>query len=59
MLFEKVGDRTAHVRFAKTPLASLLGRHKVGQYVFVNFPELSLNEWHVSVHAFVLIYIFC
>ena len=46
--FEKAGDRTAHVQFAKTPLSKLLGRHKVGQYVFVNFPELALNEWHVS-----------
>ena len=45
-MMEKVGDNTAHVQFTKTPIATLLGRHKVGQYVFVNFPELSLNEWH-------------
>lgn len=45
-VMEKVGDNTAHVQFTKTPIATLLGRHKVGQYVFVNFPELSLNEWH-------------
>jgi predicted ferric reductase len=44
--FEKVGERTAHVQFHKTPLMNLLGRYKVGQYVFVNFPELSLHEWH-------------
>lgn len=44
--FEKVGERTAHVQFQKTPLMNLLGRYKVGQYVFVNFPELSLHEWH-------------
>jgi predicted ferric reductase len=44
--FEKVGDRTAHVQFKKTPLVKLLGRYKVGQYVFVNFPELSIHEWH-------------
>ena len=25
---------------------NLLGRYKVGQYVFVNFPELSISEWH-------------
>jgi respiratory burst oxidase len=23
-----------------------MGRHKVGQYMFVNFPEISLTEWH-------------
>mmetsp|Transcript_20159 Transcript_20159/g.43790 ORF Transcript_20159/g.43790 Transcript_20159/m.43790 type:complete len:817 (+) Transcript_20159:888-3338(+) len=45
-VFEKVDDRTVHVQFAKTSLSSLLGRHKVGQYVFVNFPSLSLLEWH-------------
>ncbi|KAL7502826.1 hypothetical protein ACHAXN_001326, partial [Cyclotella atomus] len=44
--FEKVGERTAHVQFKKTPLNVLLGRYKVGQYIFVNFPELSLTEWH-------------
>ena len=44
--FEKVGDRTAHVQFKKTPLVNLLGKYKVGQYVFVNFPELSIHEWH-------------
>jgi len=50
-LLEKVDERTAHVRFAKDTLSSLLGRHKVGQYVFVNFPSLSLQEWHVSSHT--------
>jgi len=45
-LIEKVDERTAHVRFAKGTLSSLLGRHQVGQYVFVNFPSLSLKEWH-------------
>eukprot|EP00804_Cyclotella_cryptica_P026232 CCRYP_009796-RC/>CCRYP_009796-RC protein AED:0.05 eAED:0.05 QI:1240/1/1/1/0.85/0.75/8/145/833 len=45
-IFEKAGERTAHVQFHKTPLMNLLGRYKVGQYVFVNFPELSLHEWH-------------
>lgn len=47
-VFKKVDDRTAHVQFEKPRLSSLLGRHKVGQYVFVNFPSLSLQEWHVS-----------
>lgn len=45
-LFEKVDERTAHVRFPKAPLSSFLGRHQVGQYVFVNFPSISLQEWH-------------
>ena len=44
--FEKVGERTALVQFKKTPLMKLLGRYKVGQYCFVNFPELSIHEWH-------------
>jgi predicted ferric reductase len=44
--FENLDDRTARVRFAKTQLSSLLCRHQVGQYVFVNFPSLSLQEWH-------------
>lgn len=51
IIFEKVGDRTARVKYDRTPLANLLARQKVGQYVFVNFPELSLNEWHVSYAA--------
>jgi len=40
------GDRTAQVRWPKNPLTRLMGKHRVGQYVFVNFPELSLTEWH-------------
>ena len=50
-LFEKVDERTAHIRFAKAPLSSFLGRHQVGQYVFVNFPSISLQEWHVRSHS--------
>ncbi|KAL7532574.1 hypothetical protein ACHAXR_009381 [Thalassiosira sp. AJA248-18] len=47
LCIEKVGSRgTALVRVGKTPLNRILGRYKVGQYVFVNFPELSLTEWH-------------
>ena len=42
------GGKTTFVRISKTPLNQLLGRHKVGQWVVVNFPELSLTEWHVS-----------
>eukprot|EP00038_Savillea_parva_P004495 m.138613 g.138613 ORF g.138613 m.138613 type:complete len:1032 (-) comp11487_c0_seq1:152-3247(-) len=45
-LFWNRGDRTAQVRFPKNALNRLMGRHKVGQYVFLNFPELSLTEWH-------------
>ena len=40
------GDTIAQVRFPKNFLTALLGKHKVGQYYFVNFPELSLTEWH-------------
>lgn len=45
-VFKKADERTTHVQFAKTSLSSLLGKHRVGQYVFVNFPSLSLKEWH-------------
>jgi len=34
------------VRFHKNPIANALGKYQVGQYMFVNFPELSLHEWH-------------
>jgi hypothetical protein len=42
------GGKTTYVRISKTPLNRLLGRNTVGQWVVVNFPELSLTEWHVS-----------
>jgi hypothetical protein len=42
------GGKTTFVRISKTPLNQLLGRNTVGQWVVVNFPELSLTEWHVS-----------
>ena len=50
MRIEPVGERgkTTFVRVGKTPLNQLLGRNTVGQWVVVNFPELSLTEWHVS-----------
>ncbi len=32
--------------FPKNPLTRLMGMHKVGQYYFVNFPALSMTEWH-------------
>ena len=34
------------VRFRKNPLTKLFDMHRVGQYYFVNFPALSLHEWH-------------
>lgn len=34
------------VRFPKNPLTRLFDMHQVGQYYFVNFPALSLTEWH-------------
>jgi hypothetical protein len=46
LLFRNRGDGIAQVRFPKNPFAELAGVHRVGQYMFVNFPELSLLEWH-------------
>jgi predicted ferric reductase len=45
-LFVNRGDDIAHIRFKKNALTNALGMHKVGQYYFVNFPGLSLLEWH-------------
>ena len=42
LLFRKKSDDICQVRFNKNPLS----RHKVGQYYFVNFPYISLTEWH-------------
>jgi predicted ferric reductase len=44
--FRNKGDGIAQVRFRKSRITQLLGMHKVGQYYFVNFPKLSLTEWH-------------
>lgn len=41
----KRGD-IVQVRFPKHPLARKMQLYKVGQYVFLNFPQLSLMEWH-------------
>jgi ferredoxin-NADP reductase len=46
IIFRNKGDSIAQVRFPKNPITSMLGLHKVGQYYFVNFPRLSLTEWH-------------
>lgn len=46
LMYRNRGERTAQVRWPKNPLTRLMGKHKVGQYVFLNFPELSLTEWH-------------
>lgn len=50
-VFEKVDDRIVHCQIPKSSISSLLGTHDVGQYIFVNFPSLSLQEWHVSFQA--------
>ncbi|KAL7550381.1 hypothetical protein ACHAWF_014524 [Thalassiosira exigua] len=44
--FDKVDERTLRVQFAKAPLSITLGMHKCGQYVFINFPSISWQEWH-------------
>jgi len=46
LVFRNSGDNIAQVQFPKNVIAKMLGRYKVGQYMFVNFPELSLHEWH-------------
>ncbi len=38
------GGKTTFVRISKTPLNQLLGRNTVGQWVVVNFPELTLTK---------------
>lgn len=45
-VFVNKGEFIACVKFPKNPMTSALGMHKVGQYFFVNFPQLSLTEWH-------------
>ena len=46
LTFANKGDAVAHVRFRRNPLVRLLGLSQVGQYYFVNFPEISYTEWH-------------
>lgn len=40
------GDALAQLRIAKNPITQSLGLHKTGQYFFINFPGISLLEWH-------------
>jgi len=40
------GPELTVLRAVKNPLTEYLGMHKVGQYYFVNFPSISLTEWH-------------
>jgi predicted ferric reductase len=45
-VFRNRGETTAQVQFPKHYWSKKAGQYKIGQYVFVNFPELSLHEWH-------------
>jgi len=40
-------DNVVQVRVSKNGLSKALGMYRAGQYVFVNFPSLSLLEWHL------------
>jgi len=46
-LFQEKSSGLVQVRFIK-PFEMMLGRkiNKVGQYIFVNFPAISIAEWH-------------
>jgi NAD(P)H-flavin reductase len=46
LVFRNRGENIAQVQFPKNRLTELVHKHKVGQYMFVNFPELSWTEWH-------------
>ena len=46
LVFKLKGRHTAQVRFQKNAITRLLNLHRVGNYYFVNFPDLSLTEWH-------------
>jgi predicted ferric reductase len=38
--------KVVQIRFPKHPIAKAFGLYKTGQYVFLNFPQLSLFQWH-------------
>jgi len=46
LLLTNMGDSLAQLRTPKNPVTNFLGLHKVGQYFFINFPSISLTEWH-------------
>lgn len=46
VLIKDKGNNVAQIVFPKNPITKRLEWHRVGQYYFVNFPELSHTEWH-------------
>jgi len=46
LLVKYKGGDIVQVKFKKHMLARMLRLNKVGQYMFVNFPSISLLEWH-------------
>ena len=46
LVFREVGDNVVQVQFPKHWWSKTVGTYKVGQYMFVNFPGLSIHEWH-------------
>jgi NAD(P)H-flavin reductase len=46
LVYRVKGDGIAQVRIAKNPITQSLGMHHTGQYFFLNFPHISLLEWH-------------
>lgn len=44
--FKLKSESVVQVRFPKNPITKGLEMHRVGQYYFLNFPALSLTEWH-------------
>lgn len=44
--FRVVSEGICVVRLPKSRMSPVLGKHKLGQYMFVNFTELGWSEWH-------------
>jgi len=40
------GEKILQIRFPKNRLAKFFKMYRIGQYVFINFPTISLLEWH-------------